>query len=114
MKSKKTEKEREFKELNLLVSRLKQDITLIIDKHNSYQMSPDDNSDWFERLPIESLSELLDSERGRHKRFTLKDMSEKQKLRLLHRRKVEELEIVKSKIFITEIDLILESINRLL
>lgn len=109
-------KQREFKKIDRKVRQLARDVNTIISKHNEYSINGVVNKiTWFERYPIENLSDSLNKDRGlKTSTFSIQDLEEKGKLRRLHYKKISELEIAQHKRNEAEIDVLIEKIKRLL
>lgn len=104
------------KRLQKCVKELNLDLQAILEEHDRYRLKGSDEEvmNWFHSLPIETLRESCERERGKPRtRYSLHDMRHKFALRRLHEQKCNELVAKQAELNIAKINCILAKIERI-
>lgn len=107
---------RQIKRLQRSVEELDLDIKAILEEYDRYRMkgTNEEIMDWFQSLPIETLRESCDRERGNPRcKYSLKDMQHNFSLRRLHEQKTFEFQRKQSELNVARINHVLAQIERI-
>jgi hypothetical protein len=106
------------KVLQETVEELGLDLKALAEEHDKYCLNYSTEAEainWFNSLPIETLSDSLNREYKKPRsKYSLHDMRHKFALRKLHEKKKEELESLKRNLNIAKIDLIISKISKII
>jgi hypothetical protein len=116
MKLKNDNHTKQIKKLKKTVRELDLDLQAIIEEHDRYRFQDSDDKvmQWFESLPIETLSESLNKEHNKPRtKYSLHDLKHKFNLRKLHEKKSKELDQKKSELNVAKINHVLSQIYKI-
>lgn len=107
---------RQVKRLQRSVEELSLDLEAILEEHDRYRIkgTAEEVMEWFHSLPIETLHESCDRERGNPRtKYSLRDMQHNFALRRLHEKKTQEFERKQSELNVARINHVLAQIERI-